>query len=158
MPIIENGLYTVKDQFFMDFPGYPYMDNKGECRPYFYLVKDKDEILWMIPMSTQVETYRKKIERIESKRGKGNCMFYYIGKIAGIERAFSIGDMFPVTDEYINAPFTIGPTHYIVKDADLRRSIHSRAMKFLRLVEQSFIRSDLNIMETKQKLISRRQK
>lgn len=156
MSIIVNGLYTVKDRFFVDFPGYPYMDNKNECRPYFYLVKDEDDILWMIPMSTKVETYQKKIVRIESKRGRGNCIFYYIGKIAGRERAFSIGDMFPITDEYINAPFTIGHTHYVVKDTSLRRAIHSRAMKFLRLVEQGIIHSDLDIMETKRKLMNRR--
>lgn len=156
LSVIESGLYTVKDKFFKDFPGYPYMDNKLECRPYYYLLKDTDEILWVVPMSTKVETYKRKIERIEAKRGKGNCIFYHVGVIAGIERAFSIGDMFPVTAEYINAPFTIDRIHYIVKNENLRRAIHSRAMKFLRLVEKGIIHSELNIMETKRELINRR--
>lgn len=156
LTIVENGLYTVKDQFFSDFPGYPYMDNKEGKRPYFYLLKDRDNIFWMIPMSSQVETYKRKISREEEKRGKGNCILFHTGIIAGIERAFSICDMFPVTEDYINAPFTIGPTHYIVRDEELKRAIHSRATKFLRLVEQNRLHSALNIMDTKRKLINRR--
>lgn len=154
--VVENGLYTIKDKFFQDYAGeppYPYMHNDKECRPYFYLFKDKDGVLWVIPMSKQVDTYKRKIARIEATRGKGNCIFYHTGIIAGIERAFSIGDMFPVTEEYIKAPFTIGPNHYVVRDEKLLREIRSRAMKFLRLVEQGKVRSDLNIMDTKHRLL-----
>lgn len=158
MSVVESGLYTIKDQFFNDFPNPFYMDNKNERRPYFYLFKDTDGILWMIPMSSRVETYHTKIQKDESKRGKGNCILFYVGTIAGVERAFSICDMFPITEDYINAPFTISKTHYVVKDENLKRAIHSRAQRFLNLVKLGKLYSPLNIMDTKCKLLARRAK
>ena len=72
------------------------MDNKNERRPYYYLLKDNDGIEWVVPMSSKVENYTLKIEKEEKKRGKGNCIYYHIGRIAGIARVFLIGDRVPV--------------------------------------------------------------
>lgn len=54
---------------------------KSERRHHYYALKDKSGIIWLIPMSTQVENYKRKIEREEIKRGKGNCIYYHIGKL-----------------------------------------------------------------------------
>ncbi len=156
MSAIESGLYTVKDDYFRDFPNSYFKDNKNERRPYFYLFKDKDDILWMIPMSSKVETYRPKIEREEAKRGKGNCDLFYIGVVSGIERVFSICDMFPITEDYIRAPFTISNVHYIVKNKSLNQAIYSRAMRFLALVQSGKMHSSTNIMEIKRQLLARK--
>ena len=65
MDFIEYGLYFIKDQYFYDFPSKHWMLNKGEKRPHYYALKDNSGIVWMIPMSSQVENYRQKIAREE---------------------------------------------------------------------------------------------
>ena len=70
MDFVEHGLYIVSDQYFTDFPSKHWMQNKSERRPHYYALKDKSGIIWLIPMSTQVENYKRKIEREEIKRGK----------------------------------------------------------------------------------------
>ena len=113
MDFVEHGLYIVSDQYFTDFPSKHWMQNKSERRPHYYALKDKSGIIWLIPMSTQVENYKRKIEREEIKRGKGNCIYYHIGKIAGKERVFIISDLFPVTTNYIVKPYTISSIEYL---------------------------------------------
>lgn len=154
---IVHGLYTVKDQYFKDFQRPYWVDNKNERRPYYYLLKDWDDISWLIPMSTQAKNYQAKITRIEEKRGIGNCVYYHIGKVASIDRVFLIGDMFPVDESYIKAPFIIGSVHYISRDRKLNSIIYSKAMRFLKLVGRGAIKSRNDIMGIKKELISRRQ-
>ena len=96
-----------------------------------------------------------KIEREEAKRGKGNCIYYHTGMIASIERVFLIGDMFPVDESYIKAPFTIGETHYVVGNKKLKAEIYSKAMRFLRLVEQGVMKSRNDILGIKRVLLSK---
>ena len=69
--LIVHGLYSVKDKYFEDFKRPYWMDNKNEKRPYYLLLQDKDDIYWVVPMSSQTENYKMKIEREEAKRGKG---------------------------------------------------------------------------------------
>lgn len=154
--LIVHGLYSVKDQYFKDFKRPYWMDNKNEKRPYYFLLQDKDGIYWVIPMSSQTENYKTKIEREESKRGKGNCIYYHTGMIASIERVFLIGDMFPIDESYIKAPFTIGETHYVVGNKKLNSEIYSKAMRYLRLVEQGVMKSRNDILGIKTVLLNRR--
>lgn len=153
--LVEHGLYSVKDKYFSDFRRTHWMDNKNEKRPHYYLLTDNDGIDWVIPMSTQVENYRAKIEKAEATRGKGNCVYYHIGEVASVERAFLIGDMFPVDSSYINAPFTIGPHHYIVQNKNLNSAIYSKAMRFLKLIEAGVMKSRNDIMGIKRVLVNR---
>ncbi|NLW78558.1 MAG: hypothetical protein GXY32_03990 [Ruminococcaceae bacterium] len=155
MGVVENGLYTVKDSYFEDFPNKYFMDNKKGNRPYFFTLLDSDGIYWMIPMSKQVDTYRPKIAKEEAKRGKGNCIFYHIGVIAGAERAFSIGDSIPITADYIDSPYTIKEIHYVSRDQKMCRELRSKAMRFLKLVENGKIHTNVNIMAIKKKLLGR---
>lgn len=148
------GLYVVKNEYFTDFPDSGWMDNKGENRPHYYVLEDSDGILWMIPMSSQVESYRAKIHREEAKRGKGNCIYYHIGVVNGKERVFVISDMFPVTDEYILRPYTINKIPYIVKNSQLNAKLYSKAMKFIKLVEQKKMHSKHDIIGIKNKLLN----
>ena len=55
--LIEHGLYSVKGKYFQDFKNPYWVDNKNEHRPYYYLLKDKDGISWVIPMSSQTSNY-----------------------------------------------------------------------------------------------------
>lgn len=152
---VEHGLYSIKDKYFLDFKRPYWVDNKNEHRPYYYLLKDKDGILWVIPMSSQVDNYRAKIMRVEQKRGEGNCVYYHIGKVANIDRVFLIGDMFPVTAEYIKAPFTIGPIHYVIRDRALNSAIYSKAMRYLKLIESGVMKSRNDIIGIKRALLNR---
>lgn len=154
--LVVHGLYSVKDKYFEDFKKPYWVDNKNEKRPYYFLFQDKDGIFWMIPMSSQVENYKNKIQREEAKRGKGNCIYYHLGIVASIERVFLIGDMFPVDESYVKAPYTIGPYHYISKNKKLNAEIYTKAMKYLRLIEQGVMKSRNDILGIKRVLVNRK--
>jgi len=154
--LVLHGLYSVKEKYFSDFKKPYWMDNKNEKRPYYYLFKDSDGIDWLIPMSSKTENYQAKIERIEAKRGKGNCLYYHIGLIASKQRVFLIGDMFPVDKSYVKAPFTIGPAHYVVRDRKLNNVLYSKAMRYLQLVEDGQMKSRNDIMGIKRILLNKK--
>ena len=56
----KTGFYIIKDQFFEDMSD-PYLKgNKSERRPHYYCFKDtKENIYWMIPLSSKIDKYRK---------------------------------------------------------------------------------------------------
>ncbi|MFR8670877.1 MAG: type III toxin-antitoxin system CptIN family toxin [[Clostridium] leptum] len=155
MDFVEHGLYIVSHQYFTDFPSKHWMQNKSERRPHYYALKDKSGIIWLIPMSTQVENYKRKIEREEIKRGKGNCIYYHIGKIAGKERVFIISDLFPVTTNYIVKPYTISSIEYIVKNEKMNKEIKRKTLKYLRLLEQHQLSDNNNIIDIKRQLLTK---
>lgn len=148
-----SGLYIISDQYFVDFPNDRHMDNKGEARPHYYAIQDNDGIYWMIPLSTKVEKYRSKITATEKSHGNGNCIMYCIAPIHGQDRAILICDMFPVTEEYILRAYTIGGTPYVIQNKNIRKLIHSKAMRYLSLVKRGILKSPLNIMDVKQQLL-----
>lgn len=155
--LILHGLYSVKDTYFQDFRRPYWVDNKNEKRPYYYLLQDQDGISWVIPLSTQAENYKQKIKKVEAKRGEGNCLYYHLGEIAGIERVFLIGDMFPIDASYVKGPFTIGGHHYVSRNKKLNAEIYSKAMRFLKLIESGVMTSRNDIMGIKKVLMNRRQ-
>ena len=158
MQLVQFGLYRVKEYYFKDFGKGYWMDNKQEGRPYYYMFKDSDGVMWMIPISSQVENYKRKIERDEEKHGKGNCIYYHIGIVASEERVFLIGDMFPVTQKYIRSAFTINKVPYVSKNKKMNSELRTKAMKFKRLVETGVIKSRNDIIGIKQALMRKQQK
>lgn len=149
-----SGLYIISDQYFSDFPNDRYMQNKGEARPHYYAIQDSDGIYWMIPLSTKVEKYRKKIEDTEKAHGKGSCFMFCIAPIHGQERAILICDMFPVSDKYISRPYTIGGTPYVIRNESICKAINTKAKRYLSMVKRGILKSPLNILETKAKILS----
>lgn len=154
--LVEHGLYKIKDQYFVDFKRAHWFDNKNENRPYYYLFMDKDGVAWVIPLSSQVDNYRRKIKKEEEKRGAGNCIYYHIGVVASIERVFLIGDMFPIDDSYIRAPFTIGCQHYVSKNKKLNAEIYSKSMRYLQLVEKGVMKSRNDVLGIKRVLLNKK--
>ena len=67
----KTGFYIIKDQFFEDMSD-PYLKgNKSERRPHYYCFKDtKENIYWMIPLSSKIEKYRKIVSRKETAGNK----------------------------------------------------------------------------------------
>lgn len=152
--MVQFGLYSVKDQFFNDFKSPYFSDNKFENRPYFCSFQDKSGVWWMIPLSTQVAAYQQKIEKDEEKYRM--CLYYHIGKIAGHDRVFLIGNMFPVSEKYIKKEYTIAGAHYVVQNEALLREVQRRVKKYLSLVEHHKLKPYVDILGIKKKLIRHR--
>lgn len=149
----ESGLYIVKDEYFEKFPSKKYMDNKGENRPHYYAVRDSDGLYWMVPISSKVEKFKAKITEVEAKAGAGKCFLFAVAHVAGRERAFIISEMFPVTEEYILRPYTVQGQPLVIQNTETQRSMRKKALRFLSMVERGAIKSPLNVMETKKKLL-----
>lgn len=150
--MVECGLYVLRDSYFTDFPDPHLMHNK-RGRPFYYYVKDKDGLLWLIPISSQVEKYKEWIAKIEKRQGRGNCIKFHIGMAIGKERAFCIYNMFPVTEKYIEREFMSVGVHYVVRDEKLNRQLRSKALRFLKLVEDGKIRPPIDLQAIKGKLL-----
>ena len=149
-PIVQFGLYSIRDQFFIDFKNPYFSDNKAENRPYFCAFQDKTGVWWMIPLSTQVATYQKKITKDEQAHGM--CLYYHIGKIAGQDRVFLIGNMFPVSKKYIKKEYTMAGTHYVIQNQLLLKEVQKRAKKYLVLIERQKMKPSIDVLEIRKKL------
>ena len=150
MNITENGLYSVHDKYFEDFKSKWFCDNKSENRPYYVSFIDNDNITWLIPLSSQVDNYKKKISEYE--KNNKTCILYHIGKIMGKEKAFLIGNMFPVSEEYIKKPYTFSGIHYVIKDTKLIKELNKKAKRYILLVEQNKLHPKVDIMSIHNKL------
>jgi hypothetical protein len=147
----ENGLYKIKDEYFSDFPHEKHIHNKAG-RPFYYAVKDTSGVYWLIPMSSQVENFRQKIDNVEQKRGVGNCIAYHIGVIMGKPRVFRICDMLPVTARYIDGEFTLDGRGYVVKDKALITAISRKARDFIKQMELGRMYSQVGALEIREAL------
>ena len=83
MQMKKTGFYIIKDKFFTDMQE-PYLKgNKEENRPHYYCFEDTlTGIYWMIPLSTQIDKYRKIIEK-KTSAGKP-CDIIHITKLFDI--------------------------------------------------------------------------
>ena len=153
--MVPYGFYKVQDRYFQDFPSPEdrYMHNKSENRPYYLSLQDQNGIIWLLPMSSQVEKYKRKIEADE--RRYGTCTTCYILPFMGGERAVLIGNMIPVIQEYIAGEYTIANRHYIVKNQDAIKAIRKRTNKYLTLVRQGRLRPYVDILATERKLLQK---
>ena len=144
MEIVEYGLYNIKDEYFKDYESKYFVDNKNESRPFYCTFKDKNGVIWVIPLSTQLDAYKEKIcKDLESHK---ECIFYHTGDVGGKERVFLIGNMFPITINYIKKPFTIHNYPYVIQNKELIKSIHKRASKYLAMVKTNKLTPNLDIM------------
>jgi hypothetical protein len=108
---VETGkFYFLKEQYFIDFPdpklekNKEVMDGVLRSRPCFYAFKnEKNDIYWMIPISSKVDKYRREYDK-KIKRF-GICDTIVLGDILGQERAFLIQDMCPTISEYIEEEY-----------------------------------------------------
>jgi hypothetical protein len=98
--------YFLDNQYYQDFNDDKLMSNheivngKIHDRPCYCCIDTSDSnIYWVIPISSQVEKYRKIYNKKIGKNGK--CDTIDFGKVLGAERAFLIQNMCPVTDKYI---------------------------------------------------------
>ena len=138
---LEKGnFYFIDDQYFIDFPD-PYLERNKEMvdgsfhdRPYYYAVKDtKNNLYWMVPISSKVKKYRKVYN--EKIKKYGNCDTLVFGEILGFEKVFLLQNMCPVSEKYARDVYL---QHGIpVKlDERLADELYEKASKIIQLMRK----------------------
>lgn len=119
---LEVGyVYHIKNEYFEVVKDDKLMKNHegNATRPNYLCIKKEDsDILWFVPMSSQIDKYEKIKEKIVEKYGK--CNTIVIGKYRNRETAFLIQNMFPVIEKYIDHIDTVqGRTQAIAKSIQI---------------------------------------
>lgn len=151
-------LYFIKDSFYEDYPHKDLKPNKSadkdgnvHNRPCYYAFSE-DNIVWMIPVSSQVKKYEK-IYKNKTKDGK-DCDTIVFGYVKGNKNAFLIQNMIPVTEEYINNIYIDKSTDKpVTLSVNLKRELNAKARKVLRLTRNNIAKIVFTpIMEIEKKL------
>ncbi len=133
MSLVNNGVYTLKDEFFKIHYDEFLSKNKGSGRPFYYVYKDKKlkDIYWLIPMSSKVE---KAINKINTQYGgnEDKCPFYVINTQQR-NSVFLIGNAFPIIEKYIEGEFieTLTNKPLVIKDSKLIQKIERKTAKYI---------------------------
>ncbi len=73
MEIRQGYSYHIKEEFFDMIQDKYLMSNKenGNYRPHFYVIQDRKNpaLYWMIPISSQIEKYKKIVESKKKRTG-----------------------------------------------------------------------------------------
>ncbi|WP_203527934.1 type III toxin-antitoxin system CptIN family toxin [Clostridium thermarum] len=132
--INESGFYTIKDEFFTEFND-PYLKgNKDENRPHYYCYK-KDNLLWVIPLTSKVEKYRNLYNKDLEKYGRCDKFVFFRMK-GDKESVLLIQDIFPITEDYIGKKYCINGIPYVLMSETLKAEIKTKANKILALIKK----------------------
>ena len=106
MKIRTGYLYHIKDEFFdkINSKGLMINHENGKLRPTYFTIKDKN-ILWFIPLSSQVKKYKPIIKNKIKKYG--SCKSIMIREIAGKQSVILLQNAFPTLEKYIDHVHTI---------------------------------------------------
>ncbi len=152
----KYGFYIIKDEFFEKFNDPFLKGNKDGNRPHYYCFQDEvPGLYWIIPMSSKVDKYQKIIQH--KKQNNKPCDILHICKLSNDKvNAFLIQDMFPITDNYIECPYTFAGRHLILINDNERKAIEHKALRILNLINRSvtFNPTQPNVMSIKLRLLS----
>ena len=152
----NRGIYKIKEQFFEDFPDENLKENKGENRPCYYCFRDvKSDLLWMIPMSNQIEKYKRIIEERQKKNKP--CDILHVAKLDnGRESAFLIQDIFPVSEKYILSEYTFNGNALTITSDALAETIEHKAKTILLLIRKGLklLNTQADILKIEKELLS----
>ena len=151
--MVINGLYKISDKYYEDFPNKNHIHIK-DGRPFYYAIWDSRGIYWLIPLSTQVDSFKEKITKVEAKRGQGRCLIFHIGVVAGQEMAFRICDMIPVTDYYIAGEFVKYGKHYVVQQENLIRDLTQKSRNYIKQIELGRMHSQVDALKIRDRLLA----
>ena len=107
--INQGFVYHIKDSYFEVAQDNMLMRNHegGAYRPTYICIKDdKTNLFWAIPMSRQVEKYKKVVDK--DIKLYGNCVKILIARYGETQSAFLFQNMFPIIEKYIDHIHTIG--------------------------------------------------
>ena len=153
MKVSENGLCKISDQYFVDFKRPNPVFNKQENRPYYLAIRNGNGIVWLIPLSSRIEKYRRKAEG-EAER-YGDSLFCHIARVKGRDSAFLIGNAIPVTEEYILGPFTVSGKPFVIQDKRDVKAIRSKLSRYLAMVRAGKLRPAVDILSIERILLNR---
>ena len=135
----SGNFYFIKDDFYEKFFDEkdlkPNKDDDCEKhgRPCYYAFKESDsEIMWMVPISSQVEKYEKIYnEQIKKYNPYDGIKFGYV---LGRKTAFLIQNMCPVIPRYVKNEYIDNATNkpVVIKDV-LASNINASVRKAVRL-------------------------
>ncbi|MDD7411469.1 hypothetical protein [Fusobacterium gastrosuis] len=130
MEIKKNGFYLIKNEFFKKFEenSLPFQKNG---RPVYYCIQDKynDKIFWVIALTTKLN----KVEKAFEKAGGEEKCKIYCRFPSDKKSAFNIGDIFPITKEYVEREFIKTGKHYQLKDSNLIEKIEKKAITIIKI-------------------------
>jgi len=134
----KGKFYFLSDEYCEKFSKHGVMANKETIadglhrRPCFYSIQDikNKDIFWMIPVSSQIEKYRKILEQ-KLKRYKEYDGLEF-GYVQGREAAFLLQNICPVTEKDIVEKYIDEKTGKDVSiPNDLKRKIDAKAKKII---------------------------
>ena len=132
---IETGyVYHIKEIYFEHVKDNKLMKNheNGNSRPNYFCIKKENNLLWFIPMSSQIEKYKK--IRDNKIQKNGICDTIVIGKYKNKKHAFLLQNMFPVTEKYVDHIDTVRNIAVPVVEG-LKKELTNKANKILKLKE-----------------------
>jgi hypothetical protein len=151
MEVSVCGLYIIADEYFVDFPNVRHMSNKHESRPYYLAVKNENGIIWVVPLSSQVDKYKAKIS--EDTKKHGESLFYYIARMKGRDSAFLVGNAIPVIERYIKKPFTVKGEPFVIQDKKDVKKVKSKLSRYLTMVRNGKMKPVVDILSIERKLL-----
>ena len=158
--MVEFGLYIIKDDFFKKYNDKYLKGNKKENRPHYCCFKDSynDELFWVIPLSHQVNKYKKLMQQAQNKNQR--CDKIHILKMAGGESVFLIQDMFPITDKYIEREYTLNSIPFVIKNPDDIAELTKKSKRILRLIYRNvkYMPTQANVLKIKEELLKEQPK
>jgi len=151
------GLYIIDEQYYIDFPDPNLKRTKAKDRPVCYCIPGAEPgLYWMIPLSSRVQKYENLMQK-RASQGKRNDILHIV-ELAGKRSVFAIGDIFPVTEEYINREYTIDGVHVVIRDNKDKRVIEEKSKKILELIHRGigFCNTQANIPFIEETLLAKR--
>ncbi len=130
----KYGFYIIKDEFFEKFNDPFLKGNKEGNRPHYYCFRDEiPGLYWIIPMSSKVEKYQKIIQY--KQHNNKPCDILHVCKLSNDKwNAFLIQDMFPITEKYVDRPYTFAGKHLILISESERKNVERKAIRILNLI------------------------
>ena len=151
--------YFIKDNFYIDFPNVNLMknhqatENSEHNRPCFYSIKQNNGIIWLIPISSKVEKYKKITEHKILKYGM--CDTLDFASVLGKERTFLIQNMLPITSDYISHQYLDCKNVSVEIDNVSKKRIITKAKKVLSLQRKGYNLIFGNVLQIKNELLEK---
>ncbi len=135
MKIEKKSYYFIKDKYF-EFANDPYLlknKDNGNSRPCFLVEYDNNQIIWLIPISSKIEKYRKLYNFRISKYKYCNTIVF--GEFLEKDCVFLIQNMFPISKKYIANKYVKDKTPVKI-DKKLEEEITRKFNEVLKLVRK----------------------
>lgn len=146
MELKEGFSYHIKNEFFEKINEIKFMKNKegNNYRPHYYAICDplNRDILWMIPISSKYEKYKKIAKNKEIKYGK--CDTIVLGNFSGKKCAFLLQNAFPIKRKFIDHIHTKDGMPVIVHN-ELHKTIRIKIKKMIALKKSNINLFYINI-------------